>query len=129
MGKSKHTSESIEMLVSDDRVYHCALDDTINVLEEINQKADDLRSIFDVEVMAILKQFHEQYGTKFSLYLFYEKLAGFNLSQMTDKFAGQWQENRHFIDCVRAGVRTQCDFTDAAKTGELAERILRYKSE
>jgi hypothetical protein len=80
-----------------DRVYHCALDDTIDVLEEINQKAGDLDSIFEVEVMALLKWFHEQYGAKFSLYLFYEKLGGFDLTQMTDKFADQWQANSDWL--------------------------------
>jgi hypothetical protein len=88
---------SPETMVLNDRVYHCALDDTIDVLEEINQKADELDSIFDVEVMDLLKQFHEQYGAKFSLYLFYEKLGSFNLSQMTDKFTEQWQKNSDWL--------------------------------
>jgi len=37
---------------------------------------------------------------------------------------GFWQENRHFIDCVREGKATECSFADAAKTNELCERIL-----
>jgi hypothetical protein len=81
----------------DRRVYHCALDDTIDVLEEINRKAAGLRSIFDVEVMALLKRFHEDYGATFSLYLFYEKLDGFDLSQMTDQFADQWRANSDWL--------------------------------
>ena len=78
-------------------VFHCALDDTIDVLEEINQKAQTLNSIFDVGVLALLKEFHDHYGATFSLYLFYEKTDGFNLSQMTDKFAQEWRRNSHWL--------------------------------
>jgi virulence factor len=38
---------------------------------------------------------------------------------------GFWQENRHFIDCVKSDIRTSCDFSDAAKTSELADIILK----
>lgn len=38
--------------------------------------------------------------------------------------AGFWQEDRHFVDCVRAGCRTDCDFDDALQSSELCERIL-----
>ena len=78
------------------KVYHCALDDTIDVLEEISRKENSLESIFDVEVMGCLKQLHNKYGTKFSLYLFYEK-PGFNLSEMTDKFYSEWQQNSSWL--------------------------------
>ena len=80
-----------------EKVYHCGLDDTIVVLEEINQKADQLDSIFDVEVLGIIRQFHQQYGAKFTLYVFYELLDGFNLSQMTDRFADEWQANSDWL--------------------------------
>jgi len=83
--------------MSMDRVYHCGLDDTIDLLEEITRKSNSLRSIFDVEVLAVLRQFHEEYGAKFSLYLFYEKLGGFNLSEMTDKFRSEWQRNSDWL--------------------------------
>jgi len=80
-----------------DKVYHCALDDTINILEEITQKADGLKSIFDVEVMALLRQFHEKYGAKFSLYLFFEKTNGFDLRQVPERFRAQWRQNADWL--------------------------------
>jgi len=36
---------------------------------------------------------------------------------------GYYHENRHFIDCVKAGRRPLTDFADAAKTMELVDRI------
>ena len=83
--------------MSMEKVYHCGLDDTIIVLEEINLKVDSLQSIFEVEILALLKGWHEQYGAKFTLYLFYELLDGFNLTQMTDKFADQWRQNSDWL--------------------------------
>jgi hypothetical protein len=97
MRKIDVAPELLESYDLNDRVYHCALDDTIDVLEEINERADQIQSIFDVEVMAQIKVFHEQYGAKFSLYLFYEKMGGFNLSQMTDKFIDEWQSNSDWL--------------------------------
>lgn len=40
---------------------------------------------------------------------------------------GFWQEDRHFVECVQQGIKTECDFADAAKTNELAEKILQCK--
>ena len=37
---------------------------------------------------------------------------------------GFWQENRHFIDCVKKGIATECGFADAAETSRLCEQIL-----
>lgn len=91
------TPQQLESLVLTDKVFHCALDDTIDILEEINKKADTLKSIFEVEVLALLKQFHDQYGATFSLYLFYELLDGFCLTQMTDKFKDEWQANSDWL--------------------------------
>ena len=38
-------------------------------------------------------------------------------------YLGFAAENRHFIDCVKAGVQTRTDFRDAEKTMELADWI------
>jgi predicted dehydrogenase len=36
---------------------------------------------------------------------------------------GFWHENRHFVDCVKAGRETSASFADAVKTMELLDRI------
>jgi predicted dehydrogenase len=40
-------------------------------------------------------------------------------------YVGFWQEDRHFVDCVQQGIGTECDFFDAAKSCELADRVLK----
>ena len=37
---------------------------------------------------------------------------------------GFWQENRHFIECVKSDVPTKAGFADAAETSKLADIIL-----
>ena len=41
------------------------------------------------------------------------------------KTYGFFQENRHFIDCIKAGQEPETCFADAVKTMELVERIYR----
>jgi len=83
------------------KAYHCALDDTIDILEKITEKENNIDSIFEIEEFSLLKDLYSKYGTKFSLYLFYEKdpclYNGFNLSQMTDKFKEEWRENANWL--------------------------------
>lgn len=42
----------------------------------------------------------------------------------TYKQYGFFGENRHFIDCIKAGRPPECDFADAVKSMELADAIL-----
>lgn len=51
-----------------------------------------------------------------------EELAGSDDSRIVTGFKG---ENDHFIECVKAGRQTTIDFSEAAKTAELVERIWR----
>lgn len=41
------------------------------------------------------------------------------------KIYGFYQENRHFVDCIRSGMMPQTNFGDATKTMELVELIYR----
>jgi len=79
-----------------EKVYHIGIDDTIDLMEEITEKASRMKSIFELETLSLLREWHIRYGTKFSLYLFYEK-KGFNLRFMTDKFRKEWQENSDWL--------------------------------
>ncbi len=46
-------------------------------------------------------------------------------SEERHKSYGFWHENRHFIDCIKAGQEPETCFTDAAKTMDLVESIFR----
>jgi len=46
--------------------------------------------------MALWRDMHQKYGTKLHFNIYYET-AGFNLSQMPDKFRPEWQRNADWI--------------------------------
>ena len=50
----------------------------------------------------------------------YEYAANANMQACV----GFWQEDRHFVECVQQGIATECSFADAAKTSELAQKVL-----
>ncbi|MCD6521939.1 hypothetical protein J7K56_04150 [Candidatus Calescamantes bacterium] len=79
-----------------EKAYHCGLDDTIDIMQEIAIKKNKIKSIFEIEVLKVLKEFNKKYGTKFTLYLFYEK-ENFKLSDMPDDFKPEWEENSDWL--------------------------------
>lgn len=54
-----------------------------------------------------------------------KRMTTFDAAGSHERFVyyGYYQENRHFIDCVRSGKEPETNFGDAAKTMELVERI------
>jgi hypothetical protein len=76
--------------------YRLSIDDNIWFLRDINKNAGIYKSIFENQYLGFLKGVHDTYGTKIHLNLFYET-DGFNLSQMTDKFKGEWKDNADWL--------------------------------
>ena len=65
------------------------IDDNIRCLKEIMEK--NLDHIFQQPYLALLRRLHERFDLKIQLNLFY-KMEGFDLSQMSDRYASQWAE-------------------------------------
>ena len=76
--------------------YRLSLDDNIWFLKDINANAGKYRSIFENPYLGMLKQVHDTFGTKIHINLFYQT-EGFNLSQMTDKYKGEWKDNAGWL--------------------------------
>jgi hypothetical protein len=76
------------------RICHFALDDTIDIIEQITN--DKPASIFDIPVLAKLKEWNKRYSAKFTLYLFYAK-EGFQICQMPAAYKKEWSENRNWL--------------------------------
>mgnify|MGYP001025619517 FL=1 len=81
---------------SDCPILHFSIDDVIEIFKDLTKHADSYDSIFDNGTLCYLKELHEKYGMKLTLYCFYE-FAGFNLSECTDKFADEFLENRDWL--------------------------------
>jgi hypothetical protein len=76
--------------------YRLSIDDNIWFLRDIHQHEDVYNSIFDNPYLAFLRGLHLDYDTKVHLNLFYET-DGFNLSQLSDKFAAEWKAQASWL--------------------------------
>ena len=70
------------------------IDDNIRFLKELNEIRP--KSIFCHPYLNSLKNLNQKYGVKVQLNLFYE-LNDFNLSQMTDIYKNEFQENSSWL--------------------------------
>ncbi len=70
------------------------IDDNIRFLQELTET--NATGLFSHPYACLLKNLHERFGIKVQLNLFYKK-DGFDLSQMTDKFKCEWQENANWL--------------------------------
>ena len=75
-------------------VYCFTVDDNIRFLKELTQ--EDYLDIFDHPYLAMYRRLHQKFGVKVQLNLFYE-MPEFDLTQMTDRFKAQWEENADWL--------------------------------
>lgn len=80
-----------------DKPAHVSLDDTIDVFKDLSMHCDSYQSIFDNPMLGYLKELHDCYGLKVSLYCFYEDEAGFDLSKATGHFAQEFHDNANWL--------------------------------
>ncbi len=78
------------------RRYHFSIDDALNMFYELDVNENQWESIFEQDEFAFLKQMHDSYGSKFSLYLFFENSA-WSLADMTGKYKSEFQENSDWL--------------------------------
>ncbi len=76
--------------------YRFSTDDNIWFLRDIARHAGQYRSIFENPYLAMWRDLHVKYGAKVHFNIYYET-AGFDLSQMPDKFRPEWQRNADWI--------------------------------
>ncbi|WP_431215467.1 hypothetical protein ACQ86N_12665 [Puia sp. P3] len=76
--------------------YRLSIDDNIWFLRDIHENEKVYNSIFDNSYLAFLRGVHDVYGTKIHINLFYET-DGFNLSQLTDRFAAEWKAQSSWL--------------------------------
>jgi hypothetical protein len=77
--------------------YRFAIDDNIFFARDIADKK--YRSLFECPYLAMLKRFHQKYGTRFVLNMFYKTCYGadFNLSQFPDRYKSEWNANADWL--------------------------------
>lgn len=79
-----------------DAFIHLSFDDTISIFMDITEHKEDYQSIFENDTLGFLQSMHNDWGGVFSFYCFYET-DGFSLSDCTDKFAKDFQDNAGWL--------------------------------
>jgi len=96
--------------------YRFTIDDTIFCLREIHRNR--YKSLFDDYFLGNLRELHSKYGIKVALNLFYETSVEerinvdreqFNLSQFSDQYKSEWQDN---ADWLRLLFHAKREFPD-----------------
>ena len=100
---------------------HFSFDDVISAFNDISINATTYTSVFDNSFFGWLKSVHNDYGTCFSCYVFYEKTSiPFNLSQCTANFANEFTSNSNWLKfgfhSKNASTTYESATTEIAKT-------------
>ena len=85
-------------------------DDNIRFFRELTHIRP--ASIFDHPYLAMYRRLHEKFGLKVQLNLFYKE-EDFDLTQMTDAYRQQWQENAHWLKMSFHSEWENCCLTGA----------------
>ncbi len=115
--------------------YRFAIDDNGFFLRDIAQNG--YRSLFDCFYLAMLRDFHRKYGTKFVLNIYFTTGDDFNLTQFPDRYRSEWADN---ADWLRLAFHAYADQPDrpyqnappeklAADYDLVAEQVLRFAGE
>lgn len=115
--------------------YRFSIDDNSFFLRDIAQK--QYASLFDCWYLAMLRDLHKKYGTKFVLNIYYTTGDDFNLTQFPDRYKGEWADN---ADWLKLAFHAWADKPDrpyehaspqqlAADLDRVAEQILRFAGE
>ncbi len=109
--------------------YRISSDDNILFLQDITKNKDVYKSIFENPYLAVYKKAHDEYGAKVHLNLFYEFIPTddfkehteyFNLTMMTDKFKGEFEENS---DWLKLAFHAKTEYPDMPYKYATAEQI------
>ena len=76
------------------RAYHFSVDDVTAILSDLATRP--YKSMFEQPALGFLRQLHERYGAKVSLYVFYEG-EGFDLSKMPARYKQEFEANADWL--------------------------------
>jgi hypothetical protein len=76
--------------------YRFSVDDNIEFLKDLGLNPDRYASLFDHWYLGFWREMHCEYGAGIHLNIYYQT-AGFDLTQMPDKWKDEWQENASWL--------------------------------
>lgn len=94
------------------KVLHFSFDDVIGVLKNLN--SETYTSIFEQYMLSDLKTLHDEYGCVFTLNCFCSDTSGFDISQLTTKYANEFQQNKDWLRFSFHAEDSDSNYSDAS---------------
>jgi hypothetical protein len=95
------------MKISRHEAYGFQVDDNSFFLRDIARKG--YRSLFDCPYLAMYRDWHTRFGTRFTLNCYYRTADGFTLEQFPDRYKAEWADQ---ADWLRLTVHAEADKPD-----------------
>lgn len=98
--------ECLNSTIDNKKYYHMSFDDVHLCLQDITENASTYESVFDNSFLGWCKKMHDNFGTVFSLYVFYqdaETNPTWSLEDVTSSFANEFTAN---CDWLRFGYHS-----------------------
>jgi len=76
--------------------YRFSVDDNIQFLKDLGMDPAAYPSLFDHWHLAFWREMHREFAAKIHINIYYQT-DGFDLTQMPDKWKGEWQENASWL--------------------------------
>lgn len=99
---------------------HISIDDATIILQDIY--LEGYESIFDNPIMGKLKELHDQYGIRVTLYVYY-RVGGFSLWDMPLDYRSEFEEN---ADWLRIGFHSDTEEYSELQEASLGDFIVAY---
>lgn len=75
---------------------HLSIDDTIEIFEDLTNNENNYNSIFENYTLGYLKELHDEYDLKVSMYCYFEN-DNFELSDCTTKFRKEFEDQSDWL--------------------------------
>ncbi len=117
------------------RFIHFSIDDCIEIYSNLDKNRETYNSIFENKLLKCLKSLNNEYGCKFSLFV-YENNEKFDIANCTDKYKNEFEENSNWLRFRFHALNSKADYekyesasivNDYNKVLEDLERIVRKK--
>ena len=94
LGRLEHTVRVVWDRDSRPR-WRFSIDDNSYWLRDVTRQGYD--SLFDCFYLAMLKDFHERYGAKFTLNIYFEAEDGWRLTEFPERYRGEFEDNADWL--------------------------------
>lgn len=109
---------------------HVSFDDVYVVLKDITENENSYESVFDNKFLGALKKMNDEYGAKFTLYI-YDTYSenGFDLSEVSSKYKEEFIKNSNWLKFGYHTIEPTTSFDHLTSIDEFEESFIKVNNE